>query len=322
MVIMDEIKGLYLKRQYKLCSARCIEVLKNIKDPVSAQETMPDERLTEKQYRVHPLHAIYLSFYVASSLELTARALHVNSSNKLPLLQESLHYYKNAESSMEFASFSANPSVDRAARQRSCSIASSIRSSVDSVFTHSGSTSSSALPSPTASLCDPNSDNEQSNTNTHHPHRKTSGQLRMKKKVSFSTRDHIAITDPESSDDETALIDAFPQPPRSTTPTQERESDASISEFLLSRSLARYSAHLSDFQIQIAYHIGSVNAQIHTVQTCRKARRSNLPDLFTTDFGSGGLNGVDKMEFKKVELKARIGKVSFLLSCFVDYFLF
>src|SRR4051812_5737724 len=31
--VMEEVKGLYVKRQYKQCSARCIQVLDGIKDP-------------------------------------------------------------------------------------------------------------------------------------------------------------------------------------------------------------------------------------------------------------------------------------------------
>ena len=34
--VMEEIKKLYEKRQYKQCSARCIQILDNIKDPVRA----------------------------------------------------------------------------------------------------------------------------------------------------------------------------------------------------------------------------------------------------------------------------------------------
>ena len=39
----------------------------------------------------------------------------------------------------------------------------------------------------------------------------------------------------------------------------------------------------------------------------RKARRSNLPNIFT-DFGSG-MNGVDKEEMKKVEMTARLQRL-------------
>jgi len=35
--VMEEIKKLYQNRHYKHCSARCIQILENIKDPVSAE---------------------------------------------------------------------------------------------------------------------------------------------------------------------------------------------------------------------------------------------------------------------------------------------
>jgi len=34
-IVMEEVKILYRKRQYKQCSARCTQILENIKDPVS-----------------------------------------------------------------------------------------------------------------------------------------------------------------------------------------------------------------------------------------------------------------------------------------------
>jgi hypothetical protein len=33
-IVMEEVKKLYVNRQYKQCSARCIQILENIKDPV------------------------------------------------------------------------------------------------------------------------------------------------------------------------------------------------------------------------------------------------------------------------------------------------
>ena len=37
--IMEEVKILYMKRQYKQCSVRCMQILKNIKDPVGTPNT-------------------------------------------------------------------------------------------------------------------------------------------------------------------------------------------------------------------------------------------------------------------------------------------
>lgn len=57
-------------------------------------------------------------------------------------------------------------------------------------------------------------------------------------------------------------------------------------------------------QTQLRYHIGSVNAQIVTLQEVRKARRSNRPNLIAA-FSAGGIDGVDMSELKKIDLKAR-----------------
>jgi len=269
---------------------------------------------------VHPLHSIYLSFYAASSLELIARSLHVNSSDKMPLFQQSLSYYRDAESRIEYATFSADPTLVQAARRRTSSISSSIRSSVDSVFSQAssaGSTSTLATPSLATSFCCPTSGNETpcydtSSSTTTSQEGLAPAPLRVRKKVSFYPKlpTLVSETKPSSLAD-SDLIDALPTPPRSPSPTctLPEQPENSISSFLLSRSLTRYRCHLSALHTQLTYHIGSINAQVRTLQTCRKARRSNLPNLFTTDFGIGGMDGVDKEEMKKVELKARIERL-------------
>jgi hypothetical protein len=109
-----------------------------------------DTRSNNIQNQTHPLYSIYLCFFTASSLEMTARSLHNHSSNKLPFFQEALSFYKKAESYIEYAFFSAEPNLMHTTRRSISSVSSSIRSSVDSVFSqHSTSSISSRPHSPT-----------------------------------------------------------------------------------------------------------------------------------------------------------------------------
>lgn len=61
-------------------------------------------------------------------------------------------------------------------------------------------------------------------------------------------------------------------------------------------------------QTQLRYHVASVNKQITVLQEVRKARRSNRPTLFAA-FSVGGIDGMDMVEMKKAELKARIERL-------------
>jgi hypothetical protein len=263
---------------------------------------------------VHPLYLIFISFYAASSLEITGRALHIDSSNKLPIFQQSVSYYKNAESHIEYASFSADPRVKAAVTRRPSSVASSVRSSTDSIFSQTSSlysACSSAIPSPTT-LC-PIPQHFRLHSEISQPELAPEP-LNIKKRVTFSF-DPRRVSLTPSNLENAELLDHFPSPPASPTLSQwhlpgfeerkESESPDSISSFLLSRSLARYRAHLSDLQDKLISHISSVNTQIQLVKIQRKARRSNLPNLFH-EFSSGGIEGVDKDEMRKVELEARI----------------
>jgi hypothetical protein len=323
---MKEVKILYMKRQYKQCSTRCIQILNSIKDPVGTPKTSHiHTKLTNNQYRVHPLYQIYLSFFAASSLELTSRSLHLNSSTKLPLLQQSLTYYQNAESHMEYASFSADPTIVQAVRETRhnsiCCTSSSIRSSVDSVFSSTSSlrssiyTGSSAAPSPTSS-CDSGSEKEVMPTHKRAlstpPSNPGAGlapaPLKVKKKASFSLHlPRILSDDALQLASPSALISAFPSSPTTISAPPSPTGVSTISEFLLSRALIRYTGHLSDLYNQIKYHIKSVESQIATLRKTRKAWRSNLPNLFT-DLGSG-IDGVDADEMKKIELRSRIERL-------------
>ncbi|CZR50625.1 uncharacterized protein PAC_00499 [Phialocephala subalpina] len=319
--VTEEVKILYSKGQYKHCSMRCKQILDNIKDP----------------HKAHSLYQIYLSFFAASSLEMTASTLHNHSSSKLPLFQESLFFYLQAQSSIDFVSFQHS-------HYSTASITSSVRSSVDSVFSSPANSARSSLASsPTDEILPVvhkrtiSASSSFSSLNS-----RTTGR-RHKKKVSFS----IDINpSPANSDSEpelpllpnsaaisSSLLDSFPAPPsqldpsitstkdlqiqpRSISPTQDN-----LSVYLLTQSLSRYRSHLRDLSTQLQYHISSIHSQISQLSQVRKSRRSALPSQFTgfekrefgvglgIGFGSMGMEGVSREEILKVELQERIRRL-------------
>ncbi|PVH88562.1 hypothetical protein DL98DRAFT_403448 [Cadophora sp. DSE1049] len=319
---MEEVRMLYSKGQYKHCAMRCKQILDGIKDP----------------YGVHPLYSIYLSFFAASSLEMTASTLHNHSSTKLPLFQESLAFYQKAESFVEYASFSADPNIAFATRQISMyghashsSVSSSIRSSVDSVFSH---TSASSVYSASSSYGDsptfeePSLKRSASNSSSSEESegsRRRSGRFQnRKKKVSFSLQ--LPTLDSETSLDlcpssgtaanASELLDAFPAPPsketspsRASSPTKTpRES---LSNYYHSQSVTRYRTHLISLKSQLNFHISSIHSQIGLLAEVRKPRRSNTPTQYSFDGNeekSGGA-GAGGEESRRPELKERIERL-------------
>jgi len=267
------------------------------------------------QDKTHPLYSIYFCFFTASSLEMTARSLHNHSSNKLPLFQEALSFYKKAESNVAYASFSADPNLMHATRrptQHNCSssISSSSRSSVDSVFSQNSSTStSSGLESPTsAENPPPLSPKGPPSVSTTSP-----TVLRMKKKVSFSVKTSTIPTKSEFLSEET-IMDAFPRPPSAEgesaqiPPEKDQQDLCTFSSYLLGQSITRYRAQLAALSQQLTYHVTSIHSQIATLSDVRRTRRSNLPNLFFEGDreASSAMEGVSREEVRLVELRERI----------------
>ncbi|KAG0650670.1 hypothetical protein D0Z07_2396 [Hyphodiscus hymeniophilus] len=304
---MDEVKMLYLKRQYKQCSARCIHILNSIKDTCG----------------VHSLHQIYISFFAASSLEETSRSLHSNTSAKLPLLQQSLTYYQHAESHMEYASFSADPTVVKAVRETGresissgSSHSSSVRSSIDSIFSHTSSLAStvSSVPSPPPSVYSSTPEPPKTHKRSASAPLTNPGvslapaPLKIKKKVSFSLQLPRILPEADSRmADDSTLLSYFPSPPSASPSSSPPPTSSSLSDYLLSRALDNYYSHLSDLHSHLNQHIRSVEHQIEALRKSRKAWRSNSPTAFT-DFGKD-IQGVEEEDRRKIEMTARIQRL-------------
>ncbi|KAK0118823.1 hypothetical protein ONS95_007704 [Cadophora gregata] len=320
--VMEEVRLLYSKGQYKHCAMRCKQILDGIKDP----------------YRVHPLYSIYLSFFAASSLEMTASTLHSHSSTKLPLFQESLAFYQKAESFVEYASFSTDPNIAFATRQIAMygqashsSLSSSIRSSVDSVFSQASASSvycasSSYGDSPTfEEHCLRRSASSSSSSEDSEDSRRCSGRFQnRKKKVSFSLQ--LPTLDSESPLDlspksvnvanASQILDAFPAPPsketspsRSSSPTKLRRE--SLSNYYHGQSVARYRTHLTSLKSQLDFHISSIHSQIGLLAEARKPRRSNTPTQYSFDRTEEKSTGADASAeaHRRPELRERIERL-------------
>ncbi|TAQ89719.1 hypothetical protein B7494_g1958 [Chlorociboria aeruginascens] len=309
--VMEAIKSLYLGRKYRDCSARCIQILDSMTDP----------------YRIHPLYSTYLCFFAATCLELTARSFHNNSASKIPMLQKSLTYYNKAESYIEYATFSSDPTILNMSKLLSGSSSlsprsPSTRSSIDSVFSESSSYST----SPTFST----SSTDSQDLKCQGPNRSETMRpqpLKIKKSVSFTPE--VATwgtetkpqslerpTTPETEMDEgSSLLDAFPLPPSSpssplpTFPTRTYSSPPPPpANNSLTRSLTLYSSDLSSLRTQIHTHCASVTHLITSI-----LEPQNPPLASSSDFShhpaSSGWEGVDKDAVKKMQLQNRIERL-------------
>ncbi|KAI2465067.1 hypothetical protein F4781DRAFT_425082 [Annulohypoxylon bovei var. microspora] len=129
---MDDVKRKYLNRKYRACSARCCEILENVKDTST----------------VEPLHLIYLHFYAASSFELCARPLSNSSNYRTRLLRDAQTHYAKAEELIQ------NAEDNVTGRTRSISMSSTM-SSLNSPGLSSvrSSVSSTTFSSPRTSVC-------------------------------------------------------------------------------------------------------------------------------------------------------------------------
>ncbi|KAH9994156.1 hypothetical protein F4779DRAFT_218748 [Xylariaceae sp. FL0662B] len=166
---VDEVKRKYVNRKYRACSARCCEILDNLKDTSG----------------VEPLYLVYLHFYAASSFELCARPLSSSSSYRTKLLRDARTHYDKTEALIQLAEENATQ------RRRSASSSSSPSdlSSPGLSPSNRSSTSSTTLSSPRTSVC--SLEDEASVKPNPRP------KVKAKKKVSFSGLTDLIEFQPE-----------------------------------------------------------------------------------------------------------------------------
>ncbi|KAI1852313.1 hypothetical protein JX266_002491 [Neoarthrinium moseri] len=131
---ISEVKRKYVNRKYRTCSARCCEVLDNLRETSN----------------VETIYLVYLHFYAASSFEMCARPLSQSSSYRTKLLRDARDHYDRAAAFIQRAedatvqktrSGSASstssslhsPSLSISSRSSVCTALSSPRNSVSSV---------------------------------------------------------------------------------------------------------------------------------------------------------------------------------------------
>lgn len=271
---IDEVKRKYLNRKYRACSARCCEVLDNLKNPSA----------------VEPIYLIYLHFYAASSFELCARPLSCSSSYRTMLLRDAQAHYHKAEALIQ------STEDKMTCRTRSDSSSSSNSS------LHSPGLSSTTLSSPRTSVC--------SAEDGAVPKGRRKPVVKAKKKVSFSGLNDLIEFQPEPyirpdsptlgwEDDiypqhmedsfpllpmtkskperlsrtevATALqaapespldITKFPMPGNHQLPNESSTTDDkfSLDAFLQARSMNRLAAQLSALRSQVTWHRDGIEA--------------------------------------------------------------
>ncbi|KAB5580147.1 hypothetical protein GE09DRAFT_426912 [Coniochaeta sp. 2T2.1] len=145
---ITEVKQQHLNKRYRACSARCAEILDNLKDPS----------------QVEPAYLIYLHFYAAASMEMCTRPLPLTSPYRAALLQQARNHYDRAtcliqaaEDSVAIKTRSNSVSSSRSGCSSSLHSPSDSINSLSSVSTASLSTwtadgTSSATHSPSPSL--------------------------------------------------------------------------------------------------------------------------------------------------------------------------
>ncbi len=130
---ITEIKRQHFSKRYRACSARCNEILTNIKDTS----------------QVEPVYLIYLHFYAATSMELCARTLPPHSPSRTNLLQQARTQFGRAAALVGAAEDSV---VKRVRTGSVSSMSSSCHSPAGSISSRAA-TPETRLSSPTNSVC-------------------------------------------------------------------------------------------------------------------------------------------------------------------------
>lgn len=77
---ISEVKRKFVSRKYRSCSARCCEILGSLQDTSN----------------IDTIYLVYLHFYAASSLEMSARPLSQSSAHRNTLLRDAQEHYQQA----------------------------------------------------------------------------------------------------------------------------------------------------------------------------------------------------------------------------------
>jgi hypothetical protein len=295
-----EVKAQFLQRRYRPCSVRCSEILDHIKNPVSTPHCAfwiaPIAHQHNLQATVEPAYLIYLHFYAAASLEMSAKPLSASSPYRNNLLRQARTHYQQASELIQ----SEDQSMKRFSRHSSTN-SSSMHSPVCSVSSRAWSEST-GFSSPTPSLASLEEEVERMVLDT-------IDVAPRKKRVTFSDEPIIRPDSPTLGFDDwlgRSSPDPLPQPALRTAmvsraePPVEDVPDVDDSLFLRERSIHRYTSVLSQLRAQVTSHLGSVEAQLAKPagESLAPASGRSTPEV-----------PLDNEELRGLELKARVERL-------------
>ncbi|KAI9840242.1 MAG: hypothetical protein M1837_001825 [Sclerophora amabilis] len=251
-----DVKVLYIKSQYRQCATRSEQLI----DGAGS--------------RLHQVHAIYLHFYAATSLETTADSIHPLSTNKLPLLETAKMHYLIAGSMLPA------PIVPQASPPPSPASTLTIETAFPSTPRRSFSTASEDSPitpsfvSSSTCFSFPPSEDEILKPSP----------LRIRKTNSVSA---------SSSPIYETLTPAPLQPRKTSTPSLPPQETYCGSD--------RYSTNLQALSTQITVHLSNLNSTIaRTVEDQTARRVKHFADLRNARFDE---------DLRAMDRQARIGRL-------------
>lgn len=263
MSALRRVKVLYLRGLTKQCSDRCNVLLYESKQPVRKKltpHTVKLRKLTANQ--PHPLHATYLYFYSALSIEGMARSTRNLSALKIPTLKLAKAAYEAAASSLPAAEYATDDDLFRdsdALTERSMSTFDASRK----IFSPSLSRSSSHVRSSSASSMISNY-----STDDYQDVEKPSPLC-----INKPTSSHPTPTG-GINEQPTPVSRTIPSSPASASRPSSITFSASASAWLKSRARDRYNAHLISFAEMLTAHIEVVNNLIRSAEDIQNNRHT------------------------------------------------
>ncbi|KAK3695078.1 hypothetical protein B0T22DRAFT_92237 [Podospora appendiculata] len=298
---ISEIKRLHIGKKYRVCSARCLEILDNLKDPS----------------QVEPVFLIYLHFYAATSMEICARPLPSSSSFRASLFQQARTHFDRAALLIPAAEDSVVCKIRRPGSVGS-SQSSTCHSPSDSITSRPWSPETPSS-SPTNSVCS----FEDLSAKSHSP----ATAAKRVKKVSFSLpkKQHFQIPSPIIRPDsptlgfdddyfqEAAAREELPGLPirfqEVELPLHPIAEDQQLNEdtFLIARSVNRFCEDLTVLRDQLARHLASLD-ELLTVKPppVTATTPSQLPKFSTSTTRARSNSAVD---LRVADKQARIERL-------------
>ncbi|ROT37460.1 hypothetical protein SODALDRAFT_361168 [Sodiomyces alkalinus F11] len=308
---VSEVKRNYINRRYRACSARCCEILDNVKDVQTA---------------VEPAYLIYLHFYAACSAEMLARPLNPSSPYRVKLLQQARSHYHRASELIR----TADESVSRSARSSRSSSAATSRSSQHTPSSSLSSNNSSEVSSCLGSMYSP----EDTIVTKLSPPPRPLPRDAPKKRVTFDDSHDKSDSEPNIRPDSPTLglnctLHAVKSPAEACSPSDIREQPRSrvlcslpstpeppveddggelSFSFIRERSIHRYCAILSTLRIQLASYLASIDAQLSPSVPATAGLRSRFSFSVPTRAASPEpLTSNDEM--RAIQLRSRIERL-------------